>query len=214
MKKNKVLVVSVHPDDETIGCGGTILKHKEQGDEVFCLFVTSGNLKQKSIIKKLNSAYEFNDIYNCDFPEIILEDLSLSVIISEFSKLFKKWKPNLVYVPNRFDTHSDHRKTFQAIQTCIKTFRYPFVKKVMMMEVISETDFAPCLPENNFMANVFVDVSDFFEKKMEILNLFESELLEFPYTRSFDSMRAYNRYRGSQINREYAECFMLLKEIN
>ena len=53
----------------------------------------------------------------------------------------------------------------------------------------------------------------FFEKKMEILNLFESELLESPFTRSFDSMRAYNRYRGSQINREYAECFMLLKEI-
>ncbi len=56
------------------------------------------------------------------------------------------------------------------------------------------------------MANVFVDVSDFFKKKMEILSLFETELLEFPFTRSLDSMRAYNRYRGSQINREYAEC--------
>jgi len=82
-----------------------------------------------------------------------------------------------------------------------------------MMEVISETDFAPALPENAFIPNVFVDISQFFLKKLEIMNIFESELLDAPFTRSLSTLKAYNRYRGSQINVEYAEVFMLIKEI-
>jgi N-acetylglucosamine malate deacetylase 1 len=211
--KNKVVVIAVHPDDETLGCGGTMLKHKHIGDEVYCVFITSGNTEQINTLNKLNTIYQFDKFFTCNLPEIILDDLSLSKIIPEISKIFKEIEPNIVYIPNRSDPQSDHRKTFDALQACIKTFRYPFIKKVMMMEVISETDFAPALPENIFIPNVFVDVSDYFEQKLEALKVFESELLESPYTRSLDTMRAYNRYRGSQINCNYAECFMLLKEI-
>lgn len=82
-----------------------------------------------------------------------------------------------------------------------------------MIEVISETDFAPALPENIFIPNVFVDVSHFMDRKLEILGIFSSELLEEPFTRSIGTMKAYNRYRGSQINCQYAECFMLIKEV-
>lgn len=211
--KNKVLIVAVHPDDETIGCGGTIFHHKEKGDEVSCLFITEGNEFQKQTIGPLKDFYGFDHVYSLDLPEIILDDRSLSEIIPLISKVFKDSGANIIYLPNRSDPHSDHRRTFEACMACIKSFRYPAIRKVMMLEVISETDFAPALPENIFVPHVFVNITKYMDKKIEALNIFESELFEAPYTRSVDTMTAYNRYRGSQINAMYAECFMLLKEI-
>lgn len=212
MCKN-ILVISVHPDDETIGCGGTILRHIDNNDNVYCLFVTSGNSFQKKSLKTLKEAYNFSEAFELDFPEIILDDISLSKIIPKISEVVNFVKPEIVYLPNRFDAQSDHRRVFEASMACMKTFRYDFIKRVLMMEVISETDFAPTLPENHFIPHVFVDISDYFRKKIDILKLFESEILDFPFTRSINSLTAYNRYRGSQINKEYAECFMLIKDI-
>ncbi len=211
--KNNVLIIAVHPDDETIGCGGTIFHHKEKGDVVNCLFITEGNEIQKKTISKLKDFYQFDNTYSLGLPEIILDDISLSEIIPLISKVFKESNANIIYLPNRSDPHSDHRKTFDACQACIKSFRYPSVKKVMMIDVISETDFAPALPENIFIPHVFVDISNYMDKKIHALNFFKSELFEAPFTRSIDTMKAYNRYRGSQINVMYAESFMLLKEI-
>ena len=208
-----VLIVAVHPDDETIGCGGTIFHHKEKGDNVSCLFITEGNEFQKKTIAVLNDFYGFDKVYSLNLPEIILDDMSLSTIIPLISNVFKESNANIIYLPNRSDPHSDHRKTFDACQACIKSFRYPSIKKIMMLDVISETDFAPALPENIFIPHVFVDITKHMEKKIEALKIFESELFDAPFTRSIDTMRAYNRYRGSQINAMYAECFMLLKEI-
>lgn len=211
--QKKILIVSVHPDDETIGCGGTIFNHLLKGDEVYCLHITNGNSHQSLLIKELQGYYGFKESFKLNFPEIILDDVSLSKIIPAISNVFNEVEPHTVYLPNRSDPHSDHRRTFEACQACIKTFRYPFIKKVLMLDVISETDFAPALPENIFIPNIFVNISDFFDKKIGALKLFESELLEAPFTRSINTMTAYNRYRGSQINVEYAECFMLIKEI-
>ena len=82
-----------------------------------------------------------------------------------------------------------------------------------MMEVISETDFSPALPENMFIPNVFIDISDFYEKKESILSIYKDELLNKHQTRTISAVRALNRYRGSIINTKYAESFMLIKEI-
>ena len=209
----KILCISVHPDDETLGCGGTLLKHKANGDEIYCVHVTNGNEKQESIICLLRELYGFKKTYQLGLPEIKLTDISLSEIIGRLSAVIQQVKPDYLYIPNRSDAHSDHRIVFEALTACTKSFRYPFVKKIMMCEVISETDFSPALPENIFIPNVFMDISDFIERKCEILNVFESELLISPYTRSIDAILALSKYRGSQINVNYAEAFMLLKEI-
>ena len=212
MASKKIMVISVHPDDETIGCGGTILKHVNGGDEVAVTFVTDGNSTQKKLIDGIVSAYGMNDHFRLQLDEISLERQPLSDIIGEIANVFRIFQPNVVYLPNRSDVHSDHRRTFEACQACLKSFRFPFIDRALMAEVISETDFAPALPENVFMPNVFVDISKFFDRKIEIMKMFEAELLEDPYTRSLSAMEAYNRYRGSLINARYAEAFSLLKE--
>ncbi len=209
----KVVVVAVHPDDETIGCGGTIIKHLNKGDEVHCILVTKGNAEQKVIWDKVKDTYHFTSVTELDFPELDLMDKSLNELIPPLSKAISAIRPQTIIIPNRSDAHSDHKAIFNAVASCTKAFRYPFIEKVLMMEVISETDFALPLPEGQFIPNYYVDITKEFQKKQEILKIYESELLPYPQTRNLNTMQALNRYRGSQINAEYAEAFMNLKTI-
>ena len=207
-----VLVIAVHPDDETLGCGGTLLKHKSEGDIVGCVFVTSGNDHQKTLIDEVARKYSFDYIEMLNKQEIVLDDLSLTELIPCLSEVIHKHRPSVMYVPNRSDSHSDHRKVWPAVAACIKSFRYPFIKRVLMCEVISETDFAPSVFENSFVPNVFVDITDFRHEKMEILNLYEKELLDVPHTRSISAVEARQRYRGRQAWVQYAVAFRWIKD--
>ncbi len=209
----KVVVIAVHPDDESLGCGGTILKYLSRGDEVHCILITKGNEEQAKIWERVKVAYQFTSVVELDFPELDLMDISLNKLIPPLSKTISSIQPDTLIIPNRSDAHSDHKAVFNAVASCTKAFRYPFIEKVLMMEVISETDFALPLPEGQFIANYFVDITDEFAKKQGILKIYESEMLPYPQTRNLNTMQALNRYRGSQINAEYAEAFMNLKTI-
>ena len=138
----KVCVVSVHPDDETLGCGGTILKHLDKGDEVTCLLVTNGNQEQMKVWKQVKELYNFTHTIELNLPELDLFDMSLNTLIPQISEIFNKIQPQILYIPNRSDAHSDHKAIYQTVAACTKTFRYPFIEKILMCEVISETDFA------------------------------------------------------------------------
>ena len=213
MENKVVCVISVHPDDETLGCGGTILRHITKGDSVYCVFVTGGNSGQSKLIDTVSGIYGFTKVFELKFPELELENIPLNDIIPKVSSVFNEICPNILYIPNRSDVHSDHRQAFNAVLACTKTFRYPSVEKVLMMEVISETDFALALPESGFVPNYFVNITNEFEKKLHILGLYGQELLPYPQSRNISAMTALNRYRGSQCGCEYAESFMLIKSI-
>lgn len=157
-EKKKVLVISVHPDDETLGCGGSILKHLGQGDEVHCVFITGGNIYQRQLIDNINALYGFTSIITLDFKELHLHEM-LNELIEALSKIVSIVQAQVLYIPNRSDAHSDHRAVFSAIMACSKNFRYPFIEQILMCEVISETDFAPILGENTFSPNYFIDIS-------------------------------------------------------
>ena len=116
-------------------------------------------------------------------------------------------------MPNHSDVHTDHQITFKAAYSCTKNFRYPFIKKILMYETLSETEFAPTLLENTFIPNVFMDITKYFEKKLKIFRIYKSEVMEEPLPRSLKVIEAFNKYRGSQIGEKYAEAFVLLKEI-
>ena len=220
---NKVLVLAVHPDDETLGCGGTLLKHKANGDEIHWLIATEIKeseaftkemvKKRKSEIKKVALSYGFDSVNELGLFTMRVDEYSMSELISKISKVFKRIKPNIVYLPFKSDVHSDHRKIFEAAYSCTKVFRYPFIKKIYMMETLSETEFAPSVKEDSFIPNVYVDISKFFEKKLEIMRIYESELGTHPFPRSEKNLKALATLRGATAGCEYAESFMLLKEI-
>jgi len=216
---NKVLVFAVHPDDETLGCGGSLLKHKADGDEIHWLICTKADSdsafyqKREEEITLVADEYGFSTIQRLDFKAMCVDQYSVSALIEQISKVMNTVKPNVVYLPFHNDVHSDHRRIFEAAYSCTKNFRYPFIDKIYMMEVLSETEFGLSIPGMAFSPNSFVDISEYLEKKIEIMKRYESEIALHPFPRSPDSIRALAKLRGSTIGCNYAEAFMLLKEI-
>lgn len=217
---NKVLVLAVHPDDETLGCGGTLLKHKDNNDEIHLLIATTLDKthnyyeKKEKEIEQISKLYGFNSVNNLRLKTMRVDEYSMSELVVKISNLIKNIKPNIIYLPFIYDVHSDHRKIFEASYSCTKSFRYSFIKKIYMMEVLSETEFAPSTKEDIFTPNVFSNITDYIEKKIEIMKIYKSELAEHPFPRSEKNIKALATFRGASCGCEYAESFMLLKEIN
>lgn len=136
---SKVIIISAHPDDETLGAGGTILKHQKNGDDINWLIVTDvfesegfSNervLSRKLEIEKVSKLYSFNNVYNLGYPTMKLNDTILFELVNKISLIFQELEPETIYVMNRSDAHSDHRIVFDAVMSCTKSFRYPYVKK-------------------------------------------------------------------------------------
>ncbi|MBU3193967.1 PIG-L deacetylase family protein [Clostridium algidicarnis] len=218
----KVLVISVHPDDETLGCGGTILKHTKNGDEVYWLIITKVDYTvgfsekfmndRKEQIEKVAKNYNFKATFNLGFLTTKLHTVDFNNLMESISSVVNKVKPEIVYMNNRSDIHTDHQIAAKAIMSATKSFRYPFIKRILMYECISETEVAPALPENIFMPNVFSDITNFLDKKIKIMSIYESEVQQPPLPRSLENMEALARYRGASCGVDYAEAFMLLRE--
>jgi LmbE family N-acetylglucosaminyl deacetylase len=220
----KVLVVSAHPDDEIIGAGGTLLKHVESGDEICWLIITGMHKKQgfseeriearRLEIDKVASEAHFSKVVKLDYPTMSLSSESLIEMVPKISSVFSDFKPEVIYTMNRSDAHSDHRIIFDAVMACTKSFRYPYIKKVLMYETLSETEFAPSLTEKAFVPNYFVDITKHFKKKVELTNIYASEIGEHPFPRSVRNLEALAVFRGASCGAEYAEAFQLIKWID
>ncbi len=220
---NIVLVIAVHPDDETLACGGTLLKYKNNGDQIHWLIATEIKAKDgfdQEIIKtrdqeivEVANQYGFDSITKLGLSTMKVDEYCMSELISKISTVINEIKPNIIYLPFKSDVHSDHRYIFDAAYSCTKSFRYPFIKKIYMTETLSETEFAPSTKEDSFIPNVFVDISKHMEQKIEIMNCYKSEIGEHPFPRSERNIRALATLRGATAGCEYAESFMLLKEI-
>lgn len=220
----KIIVISAHPDDEILGVGGAILKHIENGDKVYWLITTNISERQgfskirvesrQEEIKKVEESLGIIKTFLLNYPTMELTSTSLIKMVPEISKIFTEVEPEIVYCLNRSDAHSDHRITFDAVMACTKSFRYPFVKRVLMYECISETEFAPSLPEKAFIPNYYVDITKYLDKKLDVMKIYESELGEHPFPRSLRNIEALAVFRGASVGVEYAEAFQMIKYID
>lgn len=217
----KILVIAVHPDDETLGCGGTLLKHQAENHEVVWLICTRMSLnneeeKEKARQQEIATVaglYNFTKTIQLDLTATQVDTYSMSELINKISAVINSVEPHTIYLPFKNDVHSDHRKIFEAAYSCTKSFRYPFIKKILMMETLSETEFAPATKEDCFVPNMFVDISTYLEKKCAILRQYKNEISAHPFPRSEQNIIALATLRGATAGCNYAESFMLLKEI-
>jgi len=220
----KIIFISVHPDDETLGCGGTILKHKKQGDEIYWLILTKVSEKygwsrskvrtRHEEIKEVKKQYRFNNLYELFYPPGQLDSLPIEDLITDISKILLDLKPDIIFLPNRSDIHSDHQIAFKSIISSTKNYRNPYIKKILMYETLSETEYSPPLNENSFQPNVFIDITNTFEEKCKIMNIYKSEVMLPNLPRSIQTIEAVAMLRGSRIGVKYAESFSLLFEIS
>lgn len=218
-----VAVVAPHPDDETLGCGGTLLKHIAQGDRVHWIVFTGISTElgfpeervrsRDEEIRHVAQSYGFVSTHRLDFPTMQLDRISKADMVGALGSVVKLLGVNTLYVPYRNDAHSDHAAVFDACAVCTKTFRYPSVRSVRVYETLSETEYGVKPEDPGFHPNLFVDIADFLDRKLEIMSIYASEMAPFPFPRSDVALRAQAQLRGTQCGAAAAEAFMLLKEI-
>lgn len=222
-KKKKILCFAPHPDDETLGCGGTLLRHVAEGDEVHWLIITSISealgfpsdrvLSRKREIEQVATAYGFKHTHQANFPTTTLDCQPRSELVKACNQVISEWAPDVLYVPYRNDVHSDHAVVFDVAISCSKSFRYPSIKQICAYETLSETEFGLRPDDPGFRPNLFVDIAPWLDRKIEIMKMYAGEMGEFPFPRSETCLRANALLRGSQAGVMAAEAFMILKEI-
>lgn len=218
---SNVLCIAPHPDDETLGCGGTLLRHKEKNDKIYWLIVTGINEengwsstivnRRKNEIDLVAKSYAFYEVFNLGIPTTKVDVVPLTDIIEKFSKILNSISPEIIYFPFINDVHTDHQIISKATQSVIKWFRNPFIKKALMYETISETDFN-FTDSNTFKPNVFINISDYIDEKIEIMKIYQSELGNYPFPRSEKNIKSLASIRGAQSGFEAAESFQLVYE--
>ncbi len=220
--KESILVLAPHPDDETLGCGGFLLKKKQEGAGIHWVIGTQMTspayteqqiTRRHDVINQVAQLFQFDSVHQLPYPAAGLDQIPQQDIVQKLGEIVKETQATVMLLPNRSDIHSDHPILFQCGLSVSKWFRYPSVKSVMMVEVLSETDFAAALPESAFLPNVFYDITPFLDKKLEIMRCFQSEIHPHPFPRNEEAVRAQAILRGVQAGCRYAEGFLLVKEI-
>ena len=220
--KKKILIIAPHPDDETLGCGGTILRHVDCGDDVYWLIATRMHEKSgfsKSSIKKREKQidqvckkYKFKSKIQLQFEATKLDTYSFSSLLERFNEKIDNIKPSIIYLPFQNDVHSDHRITFQTVMSCTKQFRKKYIASIRAYETLSETEFN-LDNSSGFKPNLFINIEKFMKRKLQIAEIYKSEFKPHPFPRSKKGMEALATLRGAMANFNYAEAFMILKEM-
>ncbi|OYY94501.1 MAG: GlcNAc-PI de-N-acetylase [Hydrogenophilales bacterium 28-61-23] len=219
----KTLIVAPHPDDELLGCGGALLRRHAEGGTVGWLLITAVlekdgydstkvQAREREILQvREGLCIKPDNLFSLEFSTTKLDRVPTGELVGRISQVFKRFEPEEVFVPYAHDIHSDHRIVFEAVAACSKWFRYPSIKRILAYETLSETD---CIldAEAVFKPNVFVDISMYLERKLQLLSCYQSELGEFPFPRSESAVRALAQVRGAQSGFMAAEAFQLLRE--
>lgn len=214
----KILVIAPHPDDEVLGCGGTIKKHVLQGDEVFLCIGTKAYIPQWSEefikerpneIERANKALGVKKTYFLDFPSVKVDTIPQKEVNDAISKVVKEVQPEIMYIPHGGDLNQDHRIFFAASLVAGRPLPGSSIKEIFSYEALSETEWGNELTP--FVPNGFVDISKSINAKKEAMSAYKSELREFPHPRSLKAIDALALKRGSEAGMEYAEAFMIIR---
>jgi LmbE family N-acetylglucosaminyl deacetylase len=221
--KRKILVIAPHPDDETLGCGGTLLRHAQAGHEIHWGIVTRMHLedgwppdrlpRRDAEIRHVSSDFGFASTTELGFRAGHLDQHPVREVVSRFADLLDAVRPDTLYLPHRGDAHSDHRATFSACLAASKVFRRPGLDRILSYETLSESDLVPSSSEIPFQPNFFVDATQWMDRKIEILSRYEGEILPAPFPRSPEAVRAQALLRGGQCGCLAAEGFMVLRDV-
>ena len=217
-----ILVIAPHPDDEVLGCGGAIVKYVSEGHDVYVAVVTKGcePLFPESQVQQVrNECMEADRLLGVkqtifmDFPASMLESVSRYEFNGAFLKLIQDIKPDIVFIPHRGDMQIDHKMTVDAAMVALRPKYDHIVKKIYAYETLSETGWDIPNTVNEFIPTCYIDISDVLESKLEAINIFKSQISDFPNARSLETIKALAQYRGSMMNLKAAEAFMLIREI-
>lgn len=221
MNKN-LLIVAPHPDDEVLGCGGIIKKYSNFGYDVYALIMSRGSSKLYSDERIMNVRNEalkahkllgITDTVFLDFPAPDLDLISIAELSRQISGVIKELEIGTLFLPNRGDIHQDHKAVFNAGIVAARPIKENSVKRIYSYETLSETEWAAPFADDAFIPDLFVNISEVFLLKLEAIKCYQSQLKEFPNSRSLKSIEALANLRGSTVGFTHAEAFMTIRVI-
>jgi N-acetylglucosamine malate deacetylase 1 len=219
----RILVISAHPDDETLGMGGSILKHVAAGDEVHWLVATAGweprwnaavIAAKRREVDAVAARYGFAAVHRAGLPATRIADIELNDVIAAMAPAFAA-NPDTVYCVHAGDVHTDHGRVFEAAWILAKPFRAGAggVRSFLCYETLSSTDAAPPDLHRAFVPTAWSGIDAHIDAKLAIMALYASEVQAEPLPRSPSAIRALARVRGSQVGLGYAEAFRSLRQV-
>lgn len=217
------LVIAPHPDDETLGCGGTLKKLAESGANTAVLTVAgpqpplySEEDKRKSREEAL-SAHALLGVKESIFldkPAARVAETPHHQLNTELLNVIQRLEPQIVLIPF-VDRMIDHRTIFDSAMVATRPLAAARVIRIVAAyEVISETPWTAPGIEPTFQPHWFVDISEFVDDKLRAMACYQSQLHAYPKPRSLEALKALALYRGSIIGTGYAECFHIIRQIS
>lgn len=223
-----ILIFAAHPDDEVLGCGGTIAKLTSEGAIINVAFLADGifsrigdsALQQKELSARRNAAQKacnilgVNSVFFGEFPDNRMDTIALLDIIKTIETLIDKYKPDTVFTHHAGDLNIDHRRTHEAVFTACRPQPGNLVNKLLSFEVSSSTEWQLAGNTPVFSPNWFVDISSTLDRKLSALDAYLVELRDWPHPRSLQAVEYLARWRGATVGVEAAEAFMLGRQLS
>lgn len=222
-----VLVVAPHADDEILGCGGVIAKHLEAGDQVFIAIMTNAAVGAPELFdaeaieiiraeaKRSHALLDVTETAYFDFPAPQLEQYPQYKIASVLNQLIREKQIDTLFIPHKGDLHLDHGVIYNACLVAARPVPGQCVKHIYAYETLSETEWGHPTPEAVFIPRRFVVLSEQnFEKKLAAMECFQSQLKDFPNTRSLEAIRNLAALRGATVGAPFAEAFDIIRSID
>ena len=220
----KVLVFAAHPDDEVLGMGGTLCLHAgERGDEVRVVCVTDGSSTQypddtatrerkNDEAKRAAAVLGVTDYVHLDLPDMRLDTVAHVDLNGVIEEHLRAVQPEVVYTAHP-DVNSDHRALFDSVAVATRPTPGQPVRRVLTYAPTSSTEWTPAAT-NWFVPNWFVDVTATLERKLAAFSCFETERREYPHPRNDRALRAHAEFFGTAVGCEYAEPFVLVRNLD
>ena len=219
IKNKKILIIAAHPDDEILGCGGTILKLKKN-NLIKVIFMTNGTdargknkkASQKRIQGCLNlfKKLKLNKPLILNFPDNKMDSVPLLKIVKKIEEILSKFNPEVVFTHFDGCLNIDHQITFKATVTACRPLKKTSVKKILSFEVPSSTEWA-LSKDKKFQPNYYINISKYIKEKILLMKYYKDEIRPFPHSRSLKSIKTLSEYRGASAGVKNAEAFYLYR---
>ena len=224
IKNQTILIVAAHSDDDAFGCVGSIAK-LSKNNQMFAIYFTDGvssRRNQKSLPKSIlerkrdtKKAAKILGIKNfsyCSYPDNKLDSISLLEITQRVEQEISRVKPDIIFTHFENDLNIDHVIINKAVITATRPKPKIKVKKILLFETLSSTEWNFSLKKISFKPNYFIDISKTIEKKIKAVKSYKEELFNWPHPRSVKGVKVLAMFRGQSVGLRLAEGFQLLRQ--
>ena len=211
-------MIAAHPDDELLGCGGTVARHTAAGARVTSVIVCEGEslrygpagVGQRSHVERAADVLGVQDVRMLAFPDQRLDTYTLTDVIGCLEQIVKDVQPQVVYGQFGGDVNRDHQLVFQALLVATRPTE-SFIETVYAFDTASSTEWAY---PRTFVPDTWIDIGDTLDTKIRAMACYESELREYPHPRSLEALKYRARAWGAQVCLEAAEVFMTVRRVS